>query len=174
MQQTNPKLAKAACEHEWTHLGNGDEWKYCRLCRLTYMQYLEAGSQEEAAEPRAARVCLKCDRTEEGWRYNRCPNCGEMADAPEDVCPVSPEELPACAAIRASANVYLAGKRHGDCIQAALELGLPKHLLQQGFMTNRGRFIDRTEALALMKAAGRASADPEGYRGGQLFSEDLY
>ena len=26
-----------------------------------------------------ARVCLKCGRTEVGWRYNRCPNCGEMA-----------------------------------------------------------------------------------------------
>lgn len=31
---------------------------------------------------REARVCLKCGRTEVGWRYNRCPNCGEMADSP--------------------------------------------------------------------------------------------
>ncbi len=32
------------------------------------------------SECREARVCLKCGRTEEGWRYNRCPNCGEMAE----------------------------------------------------------------------------------------------
>lgn len=43
---------------------------------------------------REARVCMKCGRTEVGWRYNRCPNCGEMADeqaAPEPL--VTPAEL---------------------------------------------------------------------------------
>lgn len=36
-----------------------------------------------------ARICLHCGRTEVGWRYNRCPNCGEMADnAPTPTGPV--------------------------------------------------------------------------------------
>ena len=50
-------------------------------------EYHEELARERAAEPEPAvseaRVCLKCGRTEVGWRYNRCPNCGEMADEPE-------------------------------------------------------------------------------------------
>jgi len=49
-------------------------------------EYHEELARERAAEPEPAvseaRVCLKCGRTEVGWRYNRCPNCGEMADDP--------------------------------------------------------------------------------------------
>src|ERR1700677_65892 len=26
------------------------------------------------------RTCVKCGKTESGWKYNRCPDCGELAD----------------------------------------------------------------------------------------------
>ena len=37
-------------------------------------------SADETTAIAEARVCLRCGRTESGWRYNRCPNCGEMAE----------------------------------------------------------------------------------------------
>lgn len=39
--------------------------------------------------PKEARLCMKCGRTESGWRYNRCPNCGELANA----APPDPQAL---------------------------------------------------------------------------------
>lgn len=47
-------------------------------------------------------------------------------------------------------------------------------MYSQGFITNRGRFVSRTEGRKLQDAAGIPSADREGYRGNTLFSEDLY
>ena len=50
----------------------------------------------------------------------------------------------------------------------------------QGFMTTQGRFVDRKDAMALMLAAGRTSANKEAHHGGwslpggELASEDLY
>lgn len=83
-------------------------------------------------------------------------------------------EVPACAAIRTAHGFLFAGKRHGECLTAALASGYDKAYLTQGFMTTRGRFVDRKEALKLCQAAGLPSADPGGYRGDILFSEDLY
>lgn len=96
--------------------------------------------------------------------------------APVRACVELNPELPACAAIRYG-SVIIAGKRHHDCIASAAELGFMKrsHVSEtQGFMTTRGRFVNRVDAKLLMERAGRESADPEGYRGGQLYSEDLY
>jgi hypothetical protein len=44
----------------------------------------------------------------------------------------------------------------------------------QGFITSRNRFVNRSEARELQEAAGIASVAPGGYRGDLLFSEDLY
>ncbi len=41
-------------------------------------------------------------------------------------------------------------------------------------MTTHGRFVGRIEAQGIQVAAGILSADPDGYRGDGLFSEDLY
>lgn len=44
----------------------------------------------------------------------------------------------------------------------------------QGFVTSKNRFVDRYEGMKIQKAAGIKSVDRDGYRGEQLFSEDLY
>ncbi len=88
-------------------------------------------------------------------------------------------EVPACAAIQAWGGIVVAGKRHHDCIRQLAEfedegIDRDRSLEQQGFMTTRGRFVDRVEAQKLFIAAGLVSADPGGLRGDILFSEDLY
>lgn len=83
-------------------------------------------------------------------------------------------ELPACAAVRETNGAIIAGKRHGDCLASALALGLDKRNLIQGFVTTLGRFVCRKEAYLLMQKAGVESASEGGYRGHELFSEDLY
>lgn len=32
-----------------------------------------------ASSPEATQQCARCGQSEVGWKYNRCPNCGEMA-----------------------------------------------------------------------------------------------
>lgn len=91
-------------------------------------------------------------------------------------------EVPACAAIQVKimgVSVIFAGKRHNDCISAINYAGhrdeyVKEHV--QGFMTTRGRFVTRFQALQLMKRAGRKTArnDQDEFHGGELFSEDLY
>lgn len=90
-------------------------------------------------------------------------------------------ELPACAAIRllrtehgGSVEIVLAGKRHGDCFRMLAAIGLYKLDAKQGFVTTRGRFVDRHAAYLMMQEAGLPSAAADGYRGVELFSEDLY
>lgn len=82
-------------------------------------------------------------------------------------------EIPACAAIRFG-QVLIAGRRHGDCFRMGAALWLKKENSEQGFMTTRGNFVNRSAAFALAQAAGMESADAEGFRGTELFSEDLY
>ncbi len=44
----------------------------------------------------------------------------------------------------------------------------------QGFVTSENRYVGRKEALKIQEAAGIKSIQPGGYRGDELFSEDLY
>lgn len=47
--------------------------------------------------------------------------------------------------------------------------------MPQGFLTSKGRFVNREEGCALQIAAGIASVDKElPYHNGELYSEDLY
>lgn len=94
---------------------------------------------------------------------------------------MSEAEIAACAALRIARDggveLVLAGKRHVDCISMANYAGFTdRSKWEYGFMTTRGRFVDRREAFLLMQRAGIASACPSGYRTGlgDLFSEDLY
>lgn len=83
-------------------------------------------------------------------------------------------EIPACAAIRYG-QVIIAGERHGDCLRMAAAVGLNRHeYAEQGFMTTRGNFVTRSAAFGLSKMAGMESADAGGFRGTELYSEDLY
>lgn len=45
------------------------------------------GQPKEQSSDDGNRTCARCGRTELGWRYNRCPNCGEMADESKEYQP---------------------------------------------------------------------------------------
>lgn len=68
------------------------------------------------------------------------------------------------------------GGRHGDVYREMTDMGLWPSLRvedeTQGFLTDRGRFVDRQEALALAERAGqvREKHGPVGV----LFSEDVW
>jgi len=93
-----------------------------------------------------------------------------MADALLD------PEVCICAAWQTEEGIVFRGHRHSDCRQAAMTafcrpLRGPE---AQGFITSRNRFVDRKEGLRLQIAADIGSHAPGGYRGEDLFSEDLY
>jgi hypothetical protein len=87
-----------------------------------------------------------------------------------------------CAAIQVrrgtGATIVLAGHRHHNCIHAYADL-LPPDARgrvgqdDQGFLTSRGRFVDRAEGWSIAEAAGQIIERPH-QRPGMLFSEDLY
>jgi hypothetical protein len=85
-----------------------------------------------------------------------------------------------CAAIQLGDGYIVRGHRHNDCLNTIYDLRMAGRRVgqvsdtKQGFITSRGRFVGREEALALQKAAGIPSAAPGGYRGKILFSQDLY
>lgn len=90
-------------------------------------------------------------------------------------------ELPACAAIQFPDGTIIAGHRHHNCISMINHTfgGKPPHerdTWEQGFMTTKGRFVDRRKAFMMMISNDipSASADGKGYRGTELYSEDLY
>lgn len=69
--------------------------------------------------------------------------------------------------------VILGGYRHADCFSTAVQLGYTGHINadEQGFLTSKGRFVDRREAKLIAKRAGQLICDSK-YT--NLFSEDLY
>ncbi len=71
------------------------------------------------------------------------------------------------------------GHRHCDCISRALAMtAVGQERTQrgvQGFVTNLGRFVDRREGMALMKASGKNSfMTGKPFDGEVLTSEELY
>jgi len=81
-----------------------------------------------------------------------------------------------CAAVRTEDGQVIRGHRHGHAMVVArdMKLQLEEGPGQQGFITSRNRYVTREEGRKLQDAAGIPSADPGGYRGTTLFSEDLY
>jgi hypothetical protein len=90
-------------------------------------------------------------------------------------------EVCICAAILCQGKIYR-GHRHSDALLAMhneLSWNMSrKEIMElkevQGFLTSLGRFVSREEGMELQLSAGIASADPGGYRSGELYSEDLY
>lgn len=85
-------------------------------------------------------------------------------------------EIVICAAVLASSGEVIRCHRHHDGLRALADRKLEhsEHDRAQGFVTSRNRYVDRYEAMQLQLAAGIPSAAPGGYRGKQLFSEDIY
>lgn len=106
----------------------------------------------------------------------RAETFGCNLHAPAQLAP----ETCICAAVRLADGYIVRGHRHNDCMRTARDRadanGSVYTRPAQGFLTTRGRFVDRVEGLRLQLAAGIQSADPA--RGGeyqtQLYSEDLY
>src|SRR5512146_2217657 len=76
-------------------------------------------------------------------------------------------EICLCAAIKTASGRIYPGRRHGHCAVSIYYLENEEEKKKtgqvQGFLTSKGRFVDRVEGLRLQKAAGIKSAAPEGY-----------
>ena len=88
------------------------------------------------------------------------------------------KEIVICAAVKASDGKIVRGHRHADAIRTLHDMPDYRderpHGDQQGFITSKNRYVDRREGLRLQQGAGIPSADKDGYRYGELYSEDLY
>ena len=84
------------------------------------------------------------------------------------------KEICICAAILCEDGQIIRGHRHADCLHNMYHREVKLKEKEQGFITSHNRFVGRQEGRMLQDEAGIPSADPEGYRGGLLFSEDLY
>lgn len=78
-------------------------------------------------------------------------------------------------AIRTDRAVWFEARpsRHSHLIRAMAAHGLePEDMIDQGFLTNKARFVDRKEGLRIAREAGQVAEK----RGNQdfLFSEDLW
>jgi hypothetical protein len=89
-------------------------------------------------------------------------------------------EVVICAAVRDIDGLVVHCQRHHHGLavvrvrRASRSQSVAELEVQQGFVTSRGRFVGRIEALQLQRAAGIKSAAPGGYRGDDLYSEDMY
>lgn len=86
------------------------------------------------------------------------------------------KEFCICAACLSEEGEIFRGHRHSDCFAAMhLRAKKPDKHESQGFITSRGRYVNREEGFKLQLAAGKTSANPGGWvRKGELYSEDLY
>jgi hypothetical protein len=75
-------------------------------------------------------------------------------------------------------GVVISGWRHGNCIYQMVAItglrSIPAEAgeEEQGFLTNKNRFVDRQEGWAIAYAAGQI--DQSRGETGTLYSEDLY
>lgn len=105
-----------------------------------------------------------------------------MSNVPEPSAPAEPwPEVCLCAAVLLHDGRIVRGHRHDDCISTVIkwrntgqETGRVEDVMQ-GFLTSRGRWVDRHEAARLQQAAGIKSVNPRSRDWPTyLFSEDLY
>jgi hypothetical protein len=86
------------------------------------------------------------------------------------------KEFCICCAVKATDGTIIRGHRHADCFHSIVrrKKEISKAWEDQGFITSKNRYVDREEGFLLHKKAKIKSVNPEGYRPGWLFSEDLY
>lgn len=89
-----------------------------------------------------------------------------------------PLEFCICAAVKTTDGRIIRGHRHDGAMQTAWNMKLtlvPYTEDQQGFVTSKGRYVNREEAAALQRAAGIKTVDPTRIDfPDELLSEDLY
>jgi len=88
------------------------------------------------------------------------------------------KEIVICSAVRMSDGYTVRGHRHSDAIRVAH--GIPRyederpHGDDQGFITSTNRYVTREEGRKIQNEARIPSHDSVGYKGDDLYSEDLY
>lgn len=82
------------------------------------------------------------------------------------------EKILVQSAIKYDDGVIITGRRHGDCIRVAANLGRYTRMetSTQGFVDNTEQFYTRKEAKELALKNGQISKDHKG----ELYSEDLW
>lgn len=85
-------------------------------------------------------------------------------------------EIVICAAMITLDGTIIRGHRHHNCRDTAIGMGLKvnSHPDNQGFITSKNRFVNRHTAYCLQIGNKIESVAPGGYRGQELYSEDLY
>ena len=86
-------------------------------------------------------------------------------------------EICICAAVRSGEGKIIRGETHRDCRDGIIrrKLTLTYSILDEGFITSSGNFVNRMEGFQLMQRVGWKSVNPQGYQLCRwLFSEDLY
>ena len=90
-----------------------------------------------------------------------------------------PQAIVVCAAIRFG-DIILAGARHWDSVMRTQRLTIGIKVLrsagkeEQGFINQFGEFLDRYEAMALVKETGQKFNIKHNNGDSYLFSEGLY
>lgn len=79
------------------------------------------------------------------------------------------------AAVKATNGMIILGKCHGDCFWQGKNIGLEMSSKadDQGFFTNKGRYVSRSVAARIAKRAGQLDPNDE-RKVGHLLSEDIW
>lgn len=147
------------------------------------------GSPVDASSYEWVRYCQNCgieDTCEDPLSV--CPHFPRIAEAADAILALHAEErkrdresfeICICAALKLTDGTVIREYRHDRCYRQAERQGFTREATinaVQGFVTSKGRFVDREEGMRIQRASGLPShyrADGE-YRGNELFSEDLY
>ncbi len=80
------------------------------------------------------------------------------------------------AAVKAVNGMILLGKCHADCFYQGSNLGLKMSSKadDQGFFTNRGRYVDRKTAARIAKKANQLDLKDKSRKVSYLLSEDIW
>lgn len=84
---------------------------------------------------------------------------------------VKRDHLPA----NVESGIVACGLRHSNCFTVLITMFPDRRYLKtskQGFLTSKGRFVNRREAWKIALSAGQV--EPEPWEGSQLFSENLW
>lgn len=156
--------------------------KYCLACEHSWTEHILGQPCPTNAEI-AGRVMNPSSKAE--W------NSGTLHELAEEKWPgwaerqrldspaTSPKERIVAAAIQIEGVTLSLPKpaRHGQVLHSALNMHLPEDVVAgacQGFLTSRGRFVNRVQAKQIAHMAGQPQMRPESERTKDLYSEDLW
>lgn len=80
------------------------------------------------------------------------------------------------AAVKTTSKFICIGKCHADCFYQGQNMGfeMSKRSAAQGFMTNKGRYVQRDEAARIAKKAGQLNLKDKQRKVTHLLSEDIW